>query len=115
MLVVDQLGRRFVNESASYQIFTIAMLEADKTNPSIPAYLVTDAAGLRRYGLGMIRPGGKRLRPYLADGYLTEASTLEELAEKLSINPAGLEDSVQRINRYAETGIDPDFHRGETG
>ncbi|CAN5407681.1 hypothetical protein BH10PSE16_BH10PSE16_20480 [soil metagenome] len=81
---------------------------------NIPAYLVCDAEALRRYGLGMVRPGGKGLAPYLADGYLTQADSLEELAKKLNINAAGLQASVKKLNAYADTGIDPDFQRGVT-
>src|SRR3546814_5038571 len=61
MIVVNQQGRRFLNETTSYQLFGIAMQEANRNVPSIPAYLVTDQAALRRYGLGMVRPGGQGL------------------------------------------------------
>ncbi|BAN25285.1 fumarate reductase/succinate dehydrogenase flavoprotein domain protein [Caballeronia insecticola] len=114
MIVVDKTGRRFLNENTSYHLFGIAMQEANRTTPSVPAYLVTDAQGLRKYGLGMVRPGGKGLAPFLADGYLVEGSTLGELAGKLGIDEAGLADSVARINRYAQTGVDTDFQRGTT-
>jgi succinate dehydrogenase/fumarate reductase flavoprotein subunit len=114
MIVVDGSGRRFLNENTSYHLFGIAMQEAHRSQPSIPACLVTDAEGLRKYGLGMVRPGGKGLAPFLADGYLVQAPTLDELAGKLGIDPAGLADSVARINRYAQTGVDPDFQRGTT-
>ena len=114
MLVVNQQGERFLNENTSYHLFGIAMQEAHRKTPSVPAYLVTDAEGLRKYGLGMVRPGGKGLGPFLADGYLTQADTLDELAAKLGINAAGLADSVARINEYARTGVDLDFQRGTT-
>jgi succinate dehydrogenase/fumarate reductase flavoprotein subunit len=113
-LTVNQAGERFVNESTSYHLFGLAMQEAHTRTPSIPAYLICDAAALRKNGLGMVRPGGKGLAPFLADGYLTEGRTLDELAGKLGINAAGLRASVERINAYAETGVDLDFHRGET-
>src|SRR5476649_1494378 len=109
MITVNKEGRRFVNENTSYHLFGIAMQEANKRVPSVPAYLVTDAEGLRKYGLGMVRPGGKGLAPFLADGYLTEAQTLDDLASKLGIGGAGLADSVARINRFAQTGVDEDF------
>ena len=41
-------------------------------------------------------------------------TTLEELANKLGIDAAGLKASVARINAYAQSGTDPDFHRGVT-
>lgn len=116
MLTVNQAGQRFVNESTSYHLFGIAMQEANRTSPSVPAYLVCDAAALQRYGIGMVRPGAspKDLAPFLADGYLTVGATLDELAQKLVIDAAGLKASVAQINHYAETGVDPDFHRGVT-
>lgn len=114
MVTVNQAGRRFVNESTSYHLFGLAMLAAHQQSPSIPAYLITDAQGLRKYGLGMVRPGGRGLTPYLADGYLTSAPTLDGLAQKLGIDAAGLRDTVARMNVYAQTGVDEDFQRGTT-
>ena len=114
MITVNQAGRRFVNESTSYHLFGLKMQETNPTAPAIPAYLVCDAEALRRYGLGMVRPGGKGLAPFLADGYLTQAASLEELAQKLGIDAAGLRASVETLNRYAATGVDPDFQRGAT-
>ena len=114
MLTVNRAGRRFVNESTSYHLFGLAMQEAHEVSPSIPAYLVCDAEALRKYGIGMVRPGGKGLAPFIADGYLTEGATLDELAGKLGIDAAGLRTSVAKLNDYAQTGIDPDFQRGVT-
>lgn len=112
MIVVNRQGHRFLNEASSYQVFGIAMQEANKQTPCIPGHLITDAAGLRRYGMGMVRPGGKGLQPFLDDGYLVQADTLAQLAGKLGVDAAGLQDSVRRINAYAATGVDLDFNRG---
>ncbi|MFC5522148.1 FAD-dependent oxidoreductase [Polaromonas jejuensis] len=114
MLTVNQAGERFVNESTSYHLFGLAMQQAHQSTPSIPAYLICDAEALRKYGLGMVRPGGKGLQPFLADGYLTQADSLEALAQKLGISATGLKASVASINAYADTGVDPDFQRGVT-
>ena len=114
MITVNARGERFLNESTSYHLFGLAMQEANKTRPSIPAYLVCDADALRKYGIGMVRPGGKGLAPFLADGYLTEGATLAELASKLGMDAQALQASVAQNNRNAETGVDPDFHRGQT-
>jgi succinate dehydrogenase/fumarate reductase flavoprotein subunit len=114
MVAVNKAGRRFVNESTSYHLFVQAMYKAHETVPSIPAFLITDSEGLRRYGLGMLRPGGRGLAPFLAEGYLTEAPSLAELAGKLGIDAAGLTETVARLNEYARTGSDPEFGRGTT-
>ena len=114
MITVNARGERFLNESTSYHLFGLAMQEANKNSPSIPAYLVCDAEALRKYGIGMVRPGGKGLAPFLLDGYLTEGATLSELAAKLGMDTQALQASVAQNNRNAETGVDPQFHRGET-
>lgn len=113
-VTVNQAGERFVNESTSYHLFGLAMQKDSGKGNSVPAYLVCDAEALKRYGIGMVRPGGKGLAPFLADGYLTEGATLAELAQKLGVNAAGLQTSVEHINAYAKTGVDPEFARGVT-
>jgi len=116
MLTVNQAGERFVNESTSYHLFGMAMQAVQNGSRSVPAYLVCDAKALQTYGIGMVRPGAsaKDMAPFLADGYLTQGATLDELAQKLGISATGLKASVQKINAYAQTGVDPDFQRGVT-
>ncbi|MBN9450285.1 MAG: FAD-binding protein, partial [Bosea sp.] len=111
---VDQGGRRFVNESTSYHLFSRAMFEAHRSRPTIPCWIITDADGLRRYGLGMVRMGTKNLQPFLADGYLVEASSIIELAGKIGADPAALSETITHMNDYARTGVDPEFGRGTT-
>ncbi len=113
LISVNSAGRRFVNEGLSYHDFVLAMFESHKTVPSIPAYLICDAAFIRKYGLGDIHPGTRNLKRFEARGYLVSAGTLDELAAKIGVDVAGLRDSVARNNRYAVSGSDPDFGKGE--
>jgi succinate dehydrogenase/fumarate reductase flavoprotein subunit len=113
-VAVNAAGRRFVNEATSYHLFARAMYEAHAEAPSIPAFLIADAEALRRYGLGMVRPGGRGLAPFLADGYLTAAPTLAELARRLGVDEAGLAATVARMNAFAVSGVDEEFGRGST-
>ena len=60
IVTVGRDGRRFVNESRSYHEFVGAMYAANRDGSTIPAYLIADSVALKKYGLGMVRPGGRR-------------------------------------------------------
>ncbi|HVX74613.1 MAG TPA: FAD-dependent oxidoreductase [Bradyrhizobium sp.] len=114
IVAVNAKGRRFVNEAVSYHPFVEGMYQLIDGEPSIPAFLITDANGLWKYGLGMVRPGPWSKAKYLADGYLVKAGSLKELAAKLGVTPDGLAQTVERMNFYAKTGVDEEFGRGST-
>ncbi len=114
MITVDSQGQRYLNESTSYHLFGIAMQAHHATTPSVPSWLVCDAAALKRYGIGMIRPGGKGLAPFLADGYLKQGRTLADLAQQLKVPADQLQTTVARFNTFADNGVDEDFQRGTT-
>ncbi len=113
-VTVNQAGQRFVNEALSYHPYTQGLFTANATSPSIPAYLIADEAALRKYGLGMVRPGRTGRDAFLRDGYLTRANSLPELAQKLGIDADNLVATVARFNGFAREGIDQDFGRGST-
>lgn len=114
MITVDSQGQRYVNESTSYHLFGIAMQARNATTPSVPSWLVCDAGALKRYGIGMVRPGGKGLEPFLVDGYLKQGKTLAELAQQLNVPADKLKATVDRFNTFADNGVDEDFQRGTT-
>ena len=53
-------------------------------------------------------------RTVFEGGLLTRADSLEELAEKLGINAAGLVHTVAQFNEHARRGEDPLFGRGQS-
>jgi 3-oxosteroid 1-dehydrogenase len=114
IVAVNAAGRRFVDESVSYHRFTRAMYDSDKSVPTVPAWLVIDAAALRRYGLGMIRPHtpAPLLRKYRDAGYLRQGATVRELAASIGVDPDGLERTIRDTNRFARTGVDEEFGKG---
>lgn len=114
MMAVDANGQRFVNEATAHHLFALHMLEAQHESPTIPAYLITDADGMRKYGLGLVRPQGWGLKSALADGYVVSAPTLRALADKLEIRALPLAASVTRFNSYWADGVDTAFDRGST-
>ena len=112
LLAVDARGRRFVNEAASYHEFVRGMHRAHAEAPAIPAVLVCDSDFVERWGLGLALPGGRPRRHLEKAGYLVKAATLNELARRTGVDPAGLADTVERFNTYAERGVDPEFGKG---
>jgi succinate dehydrogenase/fumarate reductase flavoprotein subunit len=112
IVAVDAAGRRFVDESVSYHRFVRAMYAAQ----AVPAWLVIDAAGLRRYGLGMVRPHtpARMLRKYLKAGYLHSGATVAELAASIGVDPNGLAATVTATNHAAESGVDEEFGKGRS-
>ncbi len=107
-IVVDPGGQRFVNEGASYQNFVHTMHERGLTK----VHLVANRDFLRKYGMGLVRPAPFSERPYVRDGYLIEAASLDELARRIGVPPQALQETVQRFNANATSGADPDFGKG---
>jgi succinate dehydrogenase/fumarate reductase flavoprotein subunit len=114
LIAVNSAGRRFVDEALSYHDFVLGMHRSHESVPTIPAWLVCDRDFIRHYGLGRIPPGRRNFRWAVNNGYLIEAVTLDALAKKIGADAAGLRDSVERNNRFAETGDDQDFGKGST-
>jgi succinate dehydrogenase/fumarate reductase flavoprotein subunit len=108
-IVVDATGRRFVDESCNYHEFVRAMHAAPN---AVPCFLICNAAFVDRYGLGFIRPWPLPRRHLMQAGYAERARTLPELATRLGIDARALVDTVERFDRHAQLGEDPDFGRG---
>lgn len=113
-ITVNQAGRRFMNEALSYHPFGQGLYTANEKSPCIPAFLIADETALRKYGLGMVRPGRFGRGPFLKDGYLTRAGTIDALADKLGVPRDNLRETLQRFNRFARAGTDEEFGRGGT-
>jgi succinate dehydrogenase/fumarate reductase flavoprotein subunit len=112
VIAVNSSGRRFVNEANSYHDFVEAMLRAHSTASSIPSYLICDRSFIRDYGLGLIHPGTRNLSRYVRSGYLFCGDTVAKLAKEIGVGGAVLAETIDRHNRFADTGLDEDFGRG---
>lgn len=107
-IAVNDAGKRFVNEADSYQQFVMTMQKLGMPK----AYMIADRTFLRKYGMGLARPFPYPVRHWVDNGYLTEARTISELARKIDVDPAALEQTVKTFNANAVRGEDPEFTRG---
>jgi 3-oxosteroid 1-dehydrogenase len=112
-MYVDAAGQRFVNESNSYMEVGKEMYARDKTSKAVPCWLIFDDRYRKRYAHQRSQPG-RFPRKLLKSGMLKQAWTLKDLAKMCDIDAAGLSETVERFNTFAEQGIDPDYGRGES-
>lgn len=114
---VNRKGKRFVNESCSYDEFGIAMVNDQKnTGANTPCWLVFDATFRSKFTAGgflptMIMPDW-RIPADCWDHYIFKADTIEALAKKIHVPDEALKTTVTHMNDYSKTGIDPEFGRG---
>ncbi|VTU20606.1 3-oxosteroid 1-dehydrogenase [Variovorax sp. SRS16] len=112
LAAVDARGERFVNEASSYHHFVAGLRQREILIGQRGAWLVCDAAFVRRYGLGVIAPGTKNLRAWDRRGYVMVADSLLALATRAGIDPEGLSRTVERHNADAVAGNDAEFGKG---
>lgn len=117
-IIVNGLGRRYMNEAASYHSNGSRMVKlAVEGEPTIPSWYIFDAAFRARYPLGPILPfgpAGDRLLPEKIRNVLKRADSIGELAGLIGVDPDVLTRTVTTFNTYARSGVDLDFHRGES-
>ena len=116
LIAVNAAGKRFVDESMPYHRFVRAMYETNGASQSVPAWLIVDARTMDKYGIGMITQphmSAHALQKYIDSGYLHSGSTIQELAENIGVDVAGLEETISRYNTFAKSGIDEDLNKGE--
>ncbi len=110
-IIVNKKGKRFVNEAANYNDMSKSFYILDPNTceyANLPAWIILDQQYFDKYSFMGILPGSP------VPDYVERSDTLEELAEKADINPAGLAAMVKRFNEHVLKGVDPDFQRGES-
>lgn len=93
-VMLNKEGKRFVNESLSYNDIGTAALGQ-------PEALIIQIAD---------EPIAKA-SPYMAKSRPKKADSLEQLAVLVGIQPQVLVDEINKYNRYVEAGKDPEFGR----
>ncbi len=118
-IIVNMAGKRFMNESMPYveachHMYGGEYGQGPGPGENIPAWLVFDQQYRDRYIFAGLQPGQRIPRKWLESGVIIKADTLEELAEKAGLPAAAFSETVNRFNGFARSGVDEDFHRGES-
>jgi 3-oxosteroid 1-dehydrogenase len=106
-IIVNGAGRRFGDE-AFFQKFQNGLRAFDvetHSYPNLRCFWIFDAQYAKKFSFSGL-PVGE------IPDYVTRAETLDELATKLGIDPAGLRAEVERFNGFVARGVDADFGRG---
>ncbi|MBL7258856.1 FAD-binding protein [Paractinoplanes lichenicola] len=107
-IIVDQRGRRFMNEAVNYMTAGQILIQQQ-----LPVWMVFDQRYRNRYVFaGSVFPRQPLPRAWYDAGLAAKAPTLAELAEQLGLTE--LPATVERFNTQAAAGRDDDFHRGDS-
>lgn len=105
-MFVNIEGKRFVNESADRDTLVNAILE----QPESSLYIISsqECCGIDENGLNVF---GRSIDDLIEDGKVLVADSIPELAEKMGIEPAVLEETVSKFNKAVQEQNDPEFNR----
>lgn len=110
MMIVDGQGKRFANEAESYIDLGHHMNDHDRGGDF---WMITSGPYNKRYFRTFsIQPG--LMKGMEEKGLKHSAKSIDELAGKIGVPAANLRETVDRISGFARTGIDQDFHKGDS-
>lgn len=109
-ILVDQNGRRFVNEAQNYgdvgRALRLRFEAGTFRHPAAPCWLIFGSGYRSRYSVGSLEPGAPD------PAWLHTAATLEALGTELGLPEGALDATVERFNEGAREGNDEEFGRG---
>ncbi len=114
-IIVNQAGRRFMNEAQPYVEAVHEIYRGEATGVGhVPAWMVMDQRYRNRYLFAGLSPRQPFPGRWYQHGTVRKAATLEGLAAEIGVPADALLETVTRFNGFAGTGVDEDFHRGES-
>lgn len=118
-IIVNTSGKRFMNESMPYVeachwMYGGEFGQGEGPGENVPSWLIFDQQYRDRYIFAGLQPGQRIPKKWLESGVVLKADTLEELAERTGLPLGEFSDTVDRFNGFARSGVDEDFHRGDS-
>ena len=113
-LLVDQTGRRFVNEAIDYMSFGQKVLEREQAgNPVETMWMIFDQMYRNSYLLAAeLFPRMPIPTTWYDAGIAHRAEDLPTLAGAIGVDPSTFVETLDRFNGLARVGVDADFDRG---
>ncbi|SER87237.1 Succinate dehydrogenase/fumarate reductase, flavoprotein subunit [Propionibacterium cyclohexanicum] len=115
-LLVDETGRRFINESRDYMSFGQEVLRLrTQGRPLSQMWLVMDQSYRNRYVFaGVVFPAMSFPKPWYDAGIVVRGSQPRSLAQAMGVPPEDFAQTLERFNLEAGAGIDSEYHRGDS-
>jgi 3-oxosteroid 1-dehydrogenase len=115
-LIVDQHGRRFINEACDYMTFGQRLLELERAaNPVEAMWIVFDQQYRNSYVFaGELFPRMRIPQAWYDAGIARRADSLAELGALIGVPVQEFNRTMARFNENASAGEDPDFGRGRS-
>lgn len=108
--IVDSTGHRFLNEAINYDETGRNLSQHDDQG-----WIIFDSRARKNYQIGPLLPGSVSPDRKWCDAIkqvVYKADSLAELAAMTGIDAQGLEETQNRMRRYAQSGVDEDFGKG---
>jgi 3-oxosteroid 1-dehydrogenase len=114
-IVVNQAGKRYFNEAASYHIAGHAMIDNNKSGAStVPSFILFDSQYRHDYPMGPVLP---LLPDWMLASSITQVlikgKTWQDVARQAGLPWGSLKQTIENFNKNAKIGKDPEFLRGD--
>ncbi|MBZ5738832.1 3-oxosteroid 1-dehydrogenase [Nocardioides mangrovi] len=114
-MIVNQAGQRYMNEALPYVEAVHAMYDGEATGVGhVPSWMIIDQRYRNRYIFAGLFPRQPFPGRWYKHGTIKKADSIEALAAEIEVPADALRATVDRFNGFARTGVDEDFHRGES-
>src|SRR6478752_2392812 len=114
-IIVNSAGKRFMNEALPYVEAVHEIYKGEATGVShVPAWMIVDQRYRNRYLFAGLSPRQPFPGRWFKNGVVKKAATIEALAAEIEVPAEALTATVARFNGFATSGVDEDFHRGES-
>ena len=114
-IIVNSAGQRFMNEALPYVEAVHEIYKGEATGvPHVPAWMVIDQRYRNRYLFAGLTPRQPFPGRWYKFGTVKKAATARGARRRDRAAAGALTETIERFNGFAKSGVDEDFHRGES-